>query len=97
MFVDLKPNGGKYIHSLSEPFNEEMEISYNRMMNWINFFDLNFVQSHCSGHIYGGNLKKLIENISPKILFPIHTERPENFKKLSMKTIMIKEGKEYKL
>jgi len=97
MFVDLKPNGGKYIHSLSEPFNEEMEISYNRMMNWINFFNLKFVQSHCSGHIYGANLKELIEKIKPKTLFPVHTEKPGNFRKLSMKTIMVKEGKTYKL
>lgn len=97
MFVDLKPNGGKYIHSLSEPFNEEMEISYKRMMNWINFFDLHFVQSHCSGHIYGSNLKELIEKINPKALFPIHTERPGIFRKLSMHTRMVKEGKNYKL
>lgn len=97
MFVDIKPNGGKYIHSLSEPFNEEMEISYNRMMNWIKFFDLNFVQSHCSGHIYGANLKELIEKINPKTLFPVHTKKPGIFRKLSMQTRMVKEGKTYTL
>jgi ribonuclease J len=95
MLVDLKPYNGKYIHSLSEPFNEEMEISYKRMMNWINFFDLNFVQSHCSGHIFGGDLKKLIETVKPKLLFPIHTEKPGVFRKLSMKTKMVSEGKKY--
>jgi len=95
MFVDLKPYGGKYIHSLSEPFNEEMEISYKRMLNWINFFDLDFVQSHCSGHIFGADLKELIETVKPKVLFPIHTEKPGIFRKLSMRTRMIKEGKNY--
>ena len=95
MLVDLKPYYGKYIHSLSEPFNEEMEISYKRMMNWINFFDLNFVQSHCSGHIFGGDLKKLIETVKPKLLFPIHTEKPGVFRNLSMKTKMVSEGKKY--
>jgi ribonuclease J len=95
MFVDLKPYGGKYIHSLSEPFNEEMEISYKRMINWIDFFDLDFVQSHCSGHIFGADLKELIETVKPKFLFPIHTEKPGIFRKLSMRTRMIKEGKNY--
>jgi ribonuclease J len=97
MFVDLKPKGGVYIHSLSEPFNEEMEITYKRMINWINFFDLNFFQSHCSGHIFGRHLKEIINEINPKILFPIHTEKPGKFRKLSMKSIMVKYGKSYKI
>ena len=97
MLVDLKPYGGTYIHSLSEPFNEEMEISYDRMMNWINNFDLKFVQSHCSGHINGADLKQLIKTIEPEKIYPIHTERPKLFNKLGVKTEFVKEGKLYKL
>ena len=97
MFVDLKPYDGKYIHSLSEPFNEEMEVSYDRMMNWINFFNMKFVQSHCSGHIIGSDLKKLIKNVNPKTLYPIHTEHPDLFKKLSMNVQIVEEGKQYKI
>jgi len=44
--IDLKPKNGLYIHSLSEPFNEEMEISYDRMKNWLRHFDIEFFQSH---------------------------------------------------
>lgn len=97
IFVDLKPKGGVYIHSLSEPFNEEMEITYKRMINWINYFDLNFFQSHCSGHIFGKDLKELINEINPQTLFPIHTEKPGIFRKLSMKSIMVKDGTTYKI
>jgi len=97
MLVDLKPYGGTYIHSLSEPFNEEMEISYDRMMNWINNFDLKFVQSHCSGHINGADLKQLIKTIEPEKIYPIHTEHPKLFNKLGVKTEFVKEGKLYKL
>jgi ribonuclease J len=97
MFVDLKPNNGLYIHSLSEPFNEEMEISYDRMMNWLSHFDLRFVQSHCSGHISGHDLFEMINMIKPRELYPIHTEYPGIFRKLSMKTKMVKQGKIYKL
>ena len=95
--VDLKPYGGMYIHSLSEPFNEEMEISFERMKNWLNHFDLNLIQAHCSGHINGQDLKNILTEINPKKLFPIHTEHPQQFKSLDMKTIMVEEGKTYKL
>ncbi len=95
--VDLKPKNGVYIHSLSEPFNEEMEISYDRMHNWLNHFDLRFVQSHCSGHICGEDLKELITKISPKKLYPIHTEKPELFKKFQNKVNIVEEGKTYKV
>ena len=97
MMVDLKPYGGVYIHSLSEPFNEEMEISYERMHNWLKHFDLKFIQSHCSGHICGPDLKELIQNINPKLLYPIHTEHPELFKKIDIKTNIVEEGKTYNL
>jgi len=97
MLIDLKPYGGLYIHSLSEPFNEEMEISYERMHNWLKFFDLRFVQSHCSGHINGSDLYELIETVNPKTVYPIHTEHPDLFKKLSMNIQMVKEGKSYQL
>jgi ribonuclease J len=97
MFIDLKPNNGTYIHSLSEPFNEEMEISSERMHNWLNHFNMKFVQSHCSGHINGSDLYELIETVKPKIVYPIHTEHPDMFKKLSMTTQLVEEGKIYKL
>lgn len=97
MLVDLKPNNSTYIHSLSEPFNEEMEISYERMHNWLDHFNIKFVQSHCSGHICGSDLYRLIETINPKEVFPIHTEHPDLFKKLDMKTQIVEDKKVYKL
>jgi len=97
IFVDLKPKSGVYIHSLSEPFNEEMEISYDRMINWINNYDMKFVQSHCSGHINGTDLFELLKSINPKDIYPIHTEHPRLFEKLDTKINIIEEGKRYKL
>jgi ribonuclease J len=93
--ADLKPNNSLYVHSLSEPFNEEMEMSHDRMMNWINHFKMKFVQSHCSGHINGQDIKELITTINPKVLFPVHTEHPGMFRDLDMRTKLIKEGKKY--
>lgn len=97
MLIDLKPEKGMYVHSLSEPFNEEMEISYERMVNWIMHFNMDFVQSHCSGHINGADLLDTIKKINPKELYPIHTEKPHLFKKLKTKTIMVQEAKHYEI
>jgi len=95
--VDLNPRNGLYIHSLSEPFNEEMELSHERMHNWLDHFDLQFEQVHCSGHMCGSDLKELINRINPKTVFPIHTEHPGMFRSLSPKTKMVQEGKTYKI
>jgi ribonuclease J len=67
------------------------------MKNWLHHFDIKFFQSHCSGHINGDNLKELITTVHPKKLYPIHTEHPELFQKLPIKTTKVKEGKPYKL
>jgi ribonuclease J len=95
--VDLNPGKGTYVHSLSEPFNEEMQLSYDRMQHWLNHFHLRFVQSHCSGHINGDDLRDLITTVQPNQLFPIHTEHPTLFKNSCNKTVMVEEGKTYKL
>jgi len=97
MLIDLKPYQGSYIHSLSEPFNEEMELSFDRMMNWLNHFDLSFHQAHCSGHINGRDLRTVVETVNPKTLFPIHTEHPDEFTSFHDNTIIVYEGKLYKL
>ena len=97
MLVDLNPEYGTYIHSLSEPFNEEMEISYDRMHNWLKLYNIRFHQCHCSGHISGRDLFELIETVKPKEVYPVHTEHPNLFKKLSMNTCTVSEGKTYKL
>lgn len=97
--VDLKPEDGTYIHSLSEPFNEEMEISFDRMKNWLNHFNLKSYQAHCSGHAPRSELRKIIEEINPKGLYLIHTEKPLQYKKylsdLKIKTIAPEVGKKY--
>ncbi len=77
--IDIKPSGGIYFHSTSEPFNEEGEISEMKTNNWIERFGMNRVHSHCSGHASGKDLNEIVSRIGPKTLIPIHTEHPELF------------------
>jgi len=95
--IDLQPRDSVYIHSLSEPFNEETELSYERMMNWVEHFRLRLVQSHCSGHASGTDLRGFVDSIRPESLFPIHTEHPEWFKGLKTRTVMVEEGVNYEI
>ena len=80
--IDVRPPPGScYILSASEPFNEEMEIDFERLKNWLEHYGLPQYHVHVSGHIMPLQLKKAIEDINPKMVFPVHTEHPELFKK----------------
>jgi len=84
--IDMKPNrGSQYIHSMCEPFNEEMAISEKRLKNWLKHFSLPYNHIHCSGHANALELEETINLIKPKKLLPIHTENPEMFKDLITK------------
>ena len=78
--LDMRPEAGSsFILSSSEPFNEEMEIEYDKFVNWLDHFGLPMYHIHCSGHIMPTEIRQAIAEISPKTLFPIHTEHPELF------------------
>jgi len=77
--IDLNPGRGIYMHSSSEPFNEEGEFDEARTNNWIERFGLVRVHAHCSGHASGRDIHKILDQIAPAKVMPIHTEHPEYF------------------
>ncbi len=92
--IDIKPEqGSMFIHSLSEPFNEEMLIDYGRLHNWLKHFAMIFVQSHASGHATGEEIKQMVKEINPDVLYPIHTEHPEMMKGIAKQTQLVDYGK----
>jgi ribonuclease J len=86
--IDIKPEGGDFIHSMSEPFSEE-DIEIDVMHNWLKHFNLKFHQIHASGHCPSRDLRDIIEAIRPRKLFPVHTEEPEYFRKVVKKSQII--------
>lgn len=94
-----------YIRAQSEPFNEEMKLSENRLMKWLEKFkineenDHNPYQVHASGHASGPEIADMIEDIAPKKVIPIHTERPDIFEKYfsdkNIDVVLPKIGKKY--
>jgi len=58
--IDMKPKPGtRYIHSASEPYNEEQELSRERIDAWTEHFSMKKFQSHSSAMQGGGICLKL--------------------------------------
>jgi ribonuclease J len=80
--INIQPAVGScYVLSASEPFNEEMEIDYDRLINWLSHYGLPQYHVHVSGHMMPLQLKAAIGKMGAKQVFPIHTENAELFKK----------------
>ena len=88
--VDIKPHGGEFIHSMSEPFKEGGmdQIELEVMLRWLRHFKLRFHQAHASGHCSPADLRWLIGKIMPKIVIPVHTEHGEIFEKFAKTRIV---------
>jgi ribonuclease J len=81
--IDLNPvPGSTFIRSVVEPFNEDMELDEVRVGHWMGRYGLEVHQCHASGHASGEDLARLVEAIAPRVVVPIHTERPDAFKGL---------------
>ena len=89
-FLDLRPpSNAYYIISKSEPFNDEGEIEFQKFMNWMRLVQIpekNIIRLHCSGHIRREQMRDVINDIHPQILIPIHSEQPEEFTHLGLKS-----------
>lgn len=94
----IRPGPGSlYLYSSHEAFNEELQLDFQRLRNWIDHFDMNAVglplkelewksppeeqDLHASGHASPQDLLTVAREISPEVLVPIHTQRPEFFEK----------------
>ncbi|MCG3217317.1 MAG: MBL fold metallo-hydrolase, partial [Candidatus Heimdallarchaeota archaeon] len=87
------PEGSKYIRSVTEPVDEEMELEKVKADNWLKLFNLYpYEQIHCSGHASGVEIEEMIDQISPKTVIPIHTETPEVFGDFHSNTVVKKLG-----
>jgi len=93
--VDIKPNiGSKYVRSVCEPFDEEMELDERRVRNWLSLMSLNGPhQIHASGHASGPELFEALERINPKKILPIHTENADLFQNRFKQNICVEFGK----
>jgi len=100
--VEIQPEAGScHILSASEPFNEEMEIDFERLINWLRHYGLPQYHAHVSGHIMPLKLKTILKEINAAKIFPVHTENAELFvsfmRDLKGKVILTEKEKQYSL
>ena len=76
------PSSSLYILSSSEPFEEEREIDFHRLQNWLNIYGVPMYQIHSSGHVFPLDLRHVVQKLKPKLIFPVHTIHPNAFMKL---------------
>ena len=100
--IEIRPSSGSCcVLSASEPFNEEMEIDFNKLMAWLDHYGIVQYHVHVSGQIMPLQLRESLQKIQAKKIFPIHNENPRLFAKSvsSMKTeaVVAERGVHYKL
>ncbi|MCL5949665.1 MAG: hypothetical protein M1490_04230, partial [Candidatus Bathyarchaeota archaeon] len=98
----IQPSAGScYVLSASEPFNEEMEIDYERLVNWLSHYGLPQYHVHVSGHMMPLRLKAALKKINAKQVFPVHTENAKLFKKfmgdVGGQVTLVEKTREYQL
>lgn len=81
--IDLRPEKGDFIHSMSEPFQEDplSIVSDDILDNWLKHFHLKRHQLHASGHASMAEIFGMVDRIGAKKVIPVHTEHPEMFKR----------------
>ncbi len=94
-------SGSHYIKCMCEPFNEEMQIDENKLIKWLDHFNVGYdaevdeegnkvlERSHVSGHASKPELVEMVEKIDPDTIIPVHTEHPAIFKEIFKKIEVI--------
>ncbi len=101
--IEINPGAGSvYILSESEPFNEEMETDFEKLLNWLEHLGIPLYNIHASGHANPHELKWVIGEIRPEKVYLIHTDRPFLYQRfvqdLGIREIVCPElGREYHL
>lgn len=79
--LDIKPKDAIWIKSSCEPFTDDMELDEERKKNWLKKFNIKEYYAHASGHASGKEIKKMIKDLNPKHVIPVHTEHSNEFEK----------------
>jgi ribonuclease J len=77
IFPDRSHASGLYIHSMTQPFNDEMVIGDRKLRRWLGAFNLDRVDTHISGHLSEEDLHWAIDEVGAKRLVPIHSMHPD--------------------
>jgi len=105
--LDIRPEGGTYLYSSSEPHSEEEVFDLERLSSWLDHFGMRLVGLrlrgkeaelepgfHASGHAAPEELLQAIERIGAKEVLPVHTKHRDWFERevKGARVLLPKEG-----
>ncbi|MEM0203815.1 MAG: MBL fold metallo-hydrolase [Archaeoglobaceae archaeon] len=103
--LDIKPSGGAYIYSSSEALDEEQKLDFLRLSEWLKLFNFSthgfrveggeicFERGfHASGHVSREDVVRIVEEVDPDYLIPVHTKNAEWFTKNFENAVSIRCG-----
>ncbi len=70
------PPGSVYILSSSEPFDEERELRFEKLINWLDVLGIPMYHIHASGHASPLEIRMVVEEINPEKVYIVHSENP---------------------
>lgn len=77
LFPDRSAAKGLYIHSQTQPFNDDLELVMFKLKRWTTAFNLVGPKfTHVSGHADEATLQAVLELLKPKVMVPVHSEAP---------------------
>ena len=77
LFPDRSAATGLYIHSQTQPFNDDLELVMFKLRRWCDAFHLTGPKhTHVSGHASEETLHGVLERLGPKVMVPVHSEAP---------------------
>lgn len=78
-----------FVLSKSEPFNEEMLMSFDRIVNWLSLYQATeYLKIHVSGHGGAADIQAVIDAANPDKVLPIHTRHPRTFSQMHDRVIV---------
>ncbi|HEX4216201.1 MAG TPA: MBL fold metallo-hydrolase [Candidatus Dormibacteraeota bacterium] len=75
--IDLRPPAGsRYVHADGGPLGR-FDPAYPVMRTWADLLGLEFVPLRCSGHSRPEDIVRMVEEVRPRLVLPVHTRAPE--------------------
>lgn len=98
MLKDIQKCGlhdGVFIYSMWQGYRDsEYQQKFEQYLKSVGFA---LMEIHTSGHASVSDIKRLITELNPKKIIPIHTMNPNAFKDFSNKTELKEDGKEFEI
>jgi ribonuclease J len=73
--LPLSP-GVRYLHTGGEPLGES-DPRWPPFIDWLAALGVQLVKVGCSGHATADDLHRMVSEIAPRVVFPVHGTHPE--------------------